>query len=314
MEPTHPLFQSPRNVELTFTEMRTPGEYPFYALKAPPPTMRVWRVQEKDYPDIDPGLASDLYGFDDSPDAEVIARGISGKGPETVSIGRQGNYLMWGYSAQPSEMTEEGRSVFVNAVVYMKQFDGRKPLVRREKSSRLWALRTAAFPRMLSDEYARAESQRLRDAFREHPDWLPVEYKGKQEEYLAEHIESLRKAYRDVLDRSFPPELRERFGEDAEKYIQYYSENLEYLYPADSSFSVDEDVKSLEISNRDVALLERCVKMLETNDRSALAQRLLERYTKEKFTEASQWRAWLTKNRGRLYFSDVGGFTFFVAP
>jgi len=28
----------------------------------------------------------------------------------------------------------------------------------------------------------------------------------------------------------------------------------------------------------------------------------------------TEWRNWLTKNREQLFFSDVGGFAFFVAP
>ena len=34
-------------------------------------TMQVWHVQTKNWPEIDPGLVSTLYGFTDSPDAEV---------------------------------------------------------------------------------------------------------------------------------------------------------------------------------------------------------------------------------------------------
>jgi hypothetical protein len=54
--------------------------------------------------------------------------------------------------------------------------------------------------------------------------------------------------------------------------------------------------------------------MLERKEQSELALRLLKRYTQERFETASQWRTWLNANRSRLFFSDVGGYKFFVAP
>ncbi len=77
---------------------------------------------------------------------------------------------------------------------------------------------------------------------------------------------------------------------------------------------VDEDVKALGLSNRKIELLETCISMLERNDRRELATRILERYTTEHFSSAQEWRAWLNTNRGRLFFTDVGGFKFMVAP
>ena len=54
--------------------------------------------------------------------------------------------------------------------------------------------------------------------------------------------------------------------------------------------------------------------MLERKDQPELATRLLERYTQEEFDTAQRWRDWLEGNRNRLFFSDVGGFKFFVGP
>ena len=40
----------------------------------------------------------------------------------------------------------------------------------------------------------------------------------------------------------------------------------------------------------------------------------MKRYTTETFAHAKQWRSWLSENRSRLFFTDVGGFKFLVAP
>ena len=191
-------------------------------------TITAWRVQAKKYPQVDPGLVSDFYGFDDSPRAEVIARGISGKGPESAAIARHGNFLLWGYSAAPGDMTPEGRKCFINSVCYIKQFDGQGPLVRRKASSRRWALRYANLPRMLGEEYKRVEAARLRLALEEIPHWLPKKYSGDVNKYVREHVDGLEKGIRSAVERILPKDLRKRFGDNADKYIEYYTANLEY--------------------------------------------------------------------------------------
>jgi DsbC/DsbD-like thiol-disulfide interchange protein len=77
---------------------------------------------------------------------------------------------------------------------------------------------------------------------------------------------------------------------------------------------VDEDVKALGLSNRHLALLEKCISMLKRGDRTDLARRILKRYTTESFPDPKSWESWLSANRNCLYFTDVGGFKFMVAP
>jgi hypothetical protein len=67
-------------------------------------------------------------------------------------------------------------------------------------------------------------------------------------------------------------------------------------------------------SNRRIATLERLVELLEDSKTSATAQRLLKRYTDRDFATPQQGRQWLQQNRNRIFFSDVGGYKFFVVP
>src|SRR5262245_8396016 len=269
--PTHEIFHKPHKVEITYQDMQTPVSYrQFPGGEALGPTMKAWQVQTKKFPEIDPGLVSDPYGFADSPDAEVISAGQNSKGPDSVAIGRHGNYFLWGFSAQPSDMTPEARKCFVNSVHYINKFDGQKPLVRKTSSGREWALVVAGYLKFIGDER--------------------------------------------FLTQNFPEDLRKRFGKDSVRYIDYYKENLEYLHREGNHVVVDEDVKKLSLSNRDVALLDRCVTMLEKGEEPDLALRILKRYTAETFSEARQWRTWLDKYRGRLFFTDTGGYQFIVAP
>lgn len=115
-------------------------------------TIKVWKVQTKKFPEIDPGLVSDPLGFDDSPDTEFISSGLNSKGPNSVALARQGNYFLWGFSASPSDMTPEARKLFLNAICYIRKFDGQKPLVRRQQSSRRWALIYAGYLQQIQDD------------------------------------------------------------------------------------------------------------------------------------------------------------------
>ena len=269
--PTHEVFRKPFPVEIKLEDFPTPDDYRHWpGGDKLGKTMKVWKVQTKKFPEIDPGLVSDPYGFGDSPDAEVISSGLNGKGPEAVALGRHGNFFLWGFAAQPSDMTPEARKCFVNAVCYIHQFDGQKPLVRKSSSGRQWALVYAGYAKTFKDAK--------------------------------------------FLERLFPADLRKEFGMDADKYLKYYQDNLEFLRPGSGGFVVDEDVKGLGLSNRKGALLERCVALLDDKDQQALARRVLERYTTEKFEDPKQWREWLEKNRQRLFFTDTGGYKFLVAP
>jgi hypothetical protein len=274
--PSHPIFNEPLKVNLTFEDRPTPGNYPELAGDVEiGKTIEVWPVQTKKFPEIDPGLVSNPYGFDDSPDTEVISSGLNSKGPDSLALARQGNFFLWGFSASPRDMMPEARKCFVNAVCYIKKFDGRKPIVRKRGTGLIRA-------GTLSSAYY----------------WR-------------------RKAAQGGFEGSYPDLIRERFGNDPAKYLAWVQENLEYLRfegePYRARPVVDEDVKSLGLSNRKVELLDRCVSMLERGDRPDLALRILKRYTTEGFSDAKQWRSWLAANRHRLFFTDVGGFKFLVA-
>jgi hypothetical protein len=272
--PSHEIFQEPLKVDLRLEDRAVPSSYrPYPGGDKLGRTTKVWKVQSKRYPEVDFGLVSDPYGFGDSPDAEVIAAGFEAKGPDSVALGRHGNFFLWGFAASPTDMTPEARKCFINAVCYIKKYDGQKPFVRKSHSSREWAL----------------------------------VYAGYAKQHGADYIE-----------QAFPEDLRRRLGNDPEKYIAWTKENLEYLRHEGEGFNpkavVDEEVKFLGLSNRKVELLDRCVAMLERGERPDLASRILKRYTTEGCTEAKQWRSWLETHRGRLFFTDVGGFKFLVAP
>ena len=111
-------------------------------------------------------------------------------------------------------------------------------------------------------------------------------------------------------------EVVERFGTDLEQYLDYYEANEEYLVPGSErlSYVVDVDAASLKLSNRDPAILDVAIGLLEQDGENALARRVLDRYTEESFDTASEWRNWFKASADRLYFAEVNGHKFEVAP
>jgi hypothetical protein len=235
-----------------------------------------WLVQTgKLGPENDFGVVSDGIGFEDSPDCEIISGGINSKGPHGVAIGRQANMLQWGFYCAPDRMTDSARRAFLNAIVYMKRFDGHRPLVEKKARSRGW--------------------YRL-------------------------YIEALRKEntsarYRQFLKERFPAEVVKQHGLDATKLETWRAANEEYIC-ADPwlawKFALDEDLKQLGLSNRKPEFLDWLVKRLGADANDALALKLAARYLGDPGKDAATALAWIRKNRDRLFFSDTGGFRWFV--
>ena len=192
-----------------------------------------------------------------------------------VGIGRHGNILQWGYSAPPSRMTEAGKTLFINCICYISKFDGKVPFVRRQGSPRENALRLGAVVGRIKDE--------------------------------------------EFFPRNFGAELTDDYKNDPKKIVQYYVENFELIYRpfsnSEGGYRVDHELKTLGIpSNRKIATLEKLIELLDDRDKSETANIALARYTDLSFETPEQWRQWLRQNRDRIFFSDFGGYKFFVIP
>lgn len=308
----HEVFHHPLEVAPELQEVATPEEFPFQSIDEWGPTMKIWKAQTLNFPLVDVGMSHTLYGFEDSPDAEMFARGIGMKGPDCVALSRQANYFHWGFSVPPSQMTESARRLFVNAICYIQKFDGAQPLIRKETMPREWALRNAKLPELLSDKYRELKSRQFRHEIAVSPGLMPERYKGEIDRFIQDQLNWVEPEMKRVL----PSELRDQFDDNVIEWRTYYRDNLEYLRPgeAPSSFVVDEDVASLRISNRDVKLLDHCIGLLERKQNEELAHRLLDRYTEVSFDTPQEWRTWFVQHEGRLFFSDSAGYQFRVRP
>jgi hypothetical protein len=170
-------------------------------------------------------------------------------------------------------MTEAGRKLFLNCVHYIRRFEGVTPLVRRQNSHRLNAMR------------------------------------------LADVIDKISGDQKQFFLGIFPEELYEKYHSDPKGLTAFYRENLEWVY-RDGVFQVDRELQSLGIdSNRTIDSLERLIELLDDGQQDTqTVQRLLARYTAMSFETPQQWQQWFGDNKDRLFFTDVGGYKFQVAP
>jgi hypothetical protein len=320
----HEIFRSPNPVKLTMVKKPTPGSFfnGFQGAKTPK-EMLMWNVVK---PGADAGgkyvigMVSHGEGFNDSPDAESISGGVCLKNAEAVALGRQGNYFMWGFAASPDYMSDEAKDVFVNAVYYIKKYDRKPPIVKKVQIVNREGIDEYIY-RTDQELYKKAIASRIEGNARMLK--LQQELKDKKaagedigrgnEMFLKMPVTNAMESFEDYLKTQNGEELFKKFGTNTALYHQYYHDNYEYFYPLTAyTLQLDTDAKKLGISNRKVAILEKCVQLLEKNQDTALAQRVLERYTMEKFSTAADWRKWLDQNKTRLFYTEAGGFKFIV--
>ncbi|TDQ11091.1 protein-disulfide reductase DsbD N-terminal domain-containing protein [Pedobacter metabolipauper] len=320
----HEIFNSPNKVKLTMVNRPTPGSF-FNGFQGAntPKEMPMWKVVKEEASANGKyviGMVAHGEGFNDSPDAEAISGGVCLKNAEAVSLGRQGNYFMWGFSASPDYMTDEAKDVFVNTVAYIKKYDHMPAIVKKVQITTREGIDEMIYrtDRKLYDNAIVSRKEGNARMLKMQKDLLDRKAAGEDigrgnEMFLKMPITNDVESFEDYLKTQNCIEMFNKFGTNTAGYIKYYKDNYEYYYPSGTySLQLDEDAQKLGISNRKVELLEKCVRMLEKNENAASAQKLLERYTVEKFSTAAEWRTWLTKNKGNLFFTEAGGFKFMV--
>ncbi|GAA4311848.1 hypothetical protein GCM10023149_06940 [Mucilaginibacter gynuensis] len=320
----HPIFNTPNKVNLTMVTKPTPESFfNGYQALTTPKQMPRWKVVTEGFSTNTKyliGMVSHGEGFDDSPDAEAISGGVCLKNAEAVALGRQGNYFMWGFAGSPNFMTDEAKLVFINTVCYIKKYDHKPAIVKKVQIESRGGIDEKIY-RLDEKQYKVAIASRIegnKRMLKLQQDLRDKQAKGEDigranEMFLKMPVTNDTQSFEDYLKGYASPELFAQFGTNTALYHKYYRDNYEYFYPSDAySLQLDTDAQKLGISNRSTAILDKSIKMLESNEDAAMAQHILERYTTEKFTIATEWRNWFDKNKNNLFFTEAGGFKFMV--
>ena len=199
-------------------------------------------------------------------------------------FGGQANLLQWGFYGAPDRMTESAKRAFLNAIVYMRRFDGDAPLVTKTGIGRTWLLQYI-------ETLAGMSTAQLNDT-------------GKN-------------SYASYLKGQFPAELVAGSIEPARLRAWYEANeaNEEYLTAGGQrrSLTVDEDLAKLQLSNRTPAFLDWLLAALAKDESDVAALELARRYLgPEQAKDATTATAWITANRPYLFFTDTGGYRWLV--
>lgn len=329
MKKEHPIFKGPYPVKMTMTDRPTPEgakEYAPLIGETMPETTPMWRVQNKGYMtnrNFKVGMVVRPWGYEDSPEAEWISGGESAKSYDAMSIGRHANWLHWGFSASPADMTDEAKPVFANAVVYISKFAGQHIIARK--------LNEGIATRTRATEMKYRVSKKVYDYFVESTEKYNNQVKTmadslKNKEAAGEKLTDLDKQYLMMAEHPQPiptyeqflqqqaGELFAKFGTDAEAYGKYFKENTPYFYGNVGGYDLklDEDAKSLGIANNDKRLLDKAIKLWESGEDVEKARRLLYRYTLLRYDNAQEFRSWYRKYEKKLFFTESGGWLWLV--
>lgn len=319
----HAIFKGPFPVTIKTTMKPTPAtafEYQFEYSEPIPKELPMWSVQSKGYgstPGYRVGMVSRNDGYLDSPETEYISSGVCAKSPDAIALGRHGNYFTWGFSADPQDMTPEGREVFCNVVAYMAQFAGQTPIARKfneriSPRSYMDATLYLCNPAGYADykktiEGFNAQSRHQKDSLQNVVD------NGGTISQMEEEIMS----YPDMEIPSYEQFLQQQMGKDFEKfktntdaYAKYMKENRPYMYAnfKQEDVTIDEDCKSLKIANNDKRILQKAISMFPDKK----AKRILERYTLCRFKTKKEWQNWYKKYQDKLFFTESGGYLWLV--
>lgn len=323
------IFKGPYKVKLTTTMRPTPEgakEYAQICQEQLPDLLPMWKVQHKDYGNTKgykAGLVTRPWGYLDSPDTEIISGGESAKSYGAIAIGRHANWLHWGFSASPADMTDEAKPVFLNAVVYISKFKGHRIIARK--------LYEGISTRTIVDERKYVVSKDNYESYK-----AMLERSNRQMKHLADSLAKVEAAggklsgeekmyvqigthpqsipsYLEYL-KEMAGDLYGKFGADVDAYARYYTDNRPYFYGNLNGYDVkvDEDAKSLGIANDDKRILEKAISLWESGADVEKAKRILYRYTLLRYDNVKEWRKWYKKYQGKLFFTESGGWLWLV--
>ena len=305
----HPIFKGPFKVEIT-PEMRPTPESTKSQQKMIgqpcPEQLEMWKVAEEDNtPNGRIGMVSREDGYTDSPETEIISGGECAKTLGAIAIGRHGNFFHWGYVADPARLTETGRNVLANAIVYASKFKGQRIIARK------------------IDEYQQDRNGNIEwiDYNLSRDSWQTWEKMNadirKNNPKRAAELGGkwLPKTYNEFIRDKYP-ELYDVLGPDPAEYKRYFEKNRKYMRPDDEdrfTMVIDNDCREFGTGNNEIAMLDSAITAWERGGKDAIrGKRLLLRYTLCRFDTPAEYRQWLETYRDKLFFTDAGGFVWLV--
>jgi hypothetical protein len=218
------------------------------------------------------GEALTLDAIVNSIDAELVAKGTSAKGPERGAIVRHGRYTLWAFEGGVENMTEAGKSLFINTVYYAARHGGAPVLEKMRNGTRdnpLTYLRPGLCETLkavyLPPEMADKTIPELEAWLAENRPYLRTQGRKYEVDEFAKRL-GIPNHQRAILERCIANlaenkdvELSSKtltrytgvnFGPSADAWRKWYGKNRDYLFFSDCEgfqFKIDQEAKSKKI-------------------------------------------------------------------
>ncbi len=217
----------------------------------------------------------------DSPEVEIVSGGLNVKDVRGAALWRQGHLLHFAFDLSPSEMNDAGQALLLNSIAYIARFTEDRPIA---KTPTAWDANDAA-PR----------SRR----------WI-------------ENLFASRRPSEETLKFYLSPETISAVRNmDRASYEKWFKENSAFISSdAKGRLALDATAKELGIVYDAPDFFLKCLENLTNAANTAKAHALLDRYAPEgPPTESfAAWHEWWEQNRPYLFFSERGGYRWYVDP
>ncbi len=324
----HAIFKGPFKTAITLKNRATPkGVLKAFDGGNVPKEIPMWEVDKEGYEDgkgFRVGMVARGWGFEDSPNSEIISGGVSSKQKTAVALGRHGNFFLWGFAGSPDYMTDEAKKVFANVVAYIHKHADDKMIVRKynERIATKLYIDEMLFYTTKPSYLAYVEAYK---GFNESS--LKAKKEAEKKQAAGEELTRMEKMM--LTSKPQPIGTREDYlkknigrnswskitGLDTLAIRKYLKENRDYFYSEPNGFydlKVDEDIKSLGIANTDIKVLDKAISLLEKGIDVEKAHRILMRYTLEDFSSPGAWRLWYEKYKDNMFFTEAGGYVWMI--
>lgn len=141
LRPDATILRTPFPITEEVEAFPTPDRYRLGGADVPAtlPTLAVFREET-----LEGGVVGVPEGFEDSPDAEVLAGGVSRMALGNPAIARHGAFVLWGFHGEAADFTATGRRLFLNVLACAASHAGEHVIARRDGTPRAYAKVAAA--------------------------------------------------------------------------------------------------------------------------------------------------------------------------